>query len=231
MGSVDQETECQESSSLNLLFSDHAEESVLSYVSIPTSGSFRPAGSLTSTFGGLPIDGEWKLSIALMQSTHQEKDHHHTSYLLDWELKMDARTCTPHAKWEKLEPIAPSGSALSPRRLHTAVGVGNSIFVAGGLGESRRTDLWRFDYDSNKWTELNSATARVGGKTWPLNGQAAFLGQSGLLTYGGIAKHGPLGQGRDLWLLDLFSDNWVAVPIQQNALHGGGEGHHFKYVS
>lgn len=235
VGSMDNpEAECQHSS-LHLLFSDNVEESVLSYASIPTSGSFRPASSLMSTFGGLPIDGEWTLSIALSKPIHPEVDHHdHVSYLLNWELEVDVKPCVARAKWEKLQPKMSSSSPtsiFSPRRLHTTVAVDDSIFVAGGFAERRLSDLWRFDYDSNTWTELNNHAAtmsRVGSKTWPMNGQAASLGPSGLLAFGGIAKYGHLEQGHDLWHLDFFgNEDWVPVPIPQNAsAHDGGSDIH-----
>ncbi|KAL7531218.1 hypothetical protein ACHAXR_003909, partial [Thalassiosira sp. AJA248-18] len=195
--------EC-EAASLNLLFSDDATESVLSYASIP-SGTFRPASSLMATFGGLPINGEWKVSIALSQYPEE-----YIGRVLNWGMRIDAKTCVAHPTWEKLS-MPPS--SFSRRRHQTAVAVDASIFVAGGFAERRLNDLWRFDYDSNTWTELNSADR---GQS-PLTGQVSFLGQFGLLAFGGIAKYGPQERGRDLWLLDLFEDDWVPVPIPQNA--------------
>ena len=204
---------------MNLLFSDDTDESILSYASIPDSGTFRPASSLIATFGGLPIiyGGEWKISIALSQPIHPEI---YQGILSSWELKIDAKPCVAHARWEELT-MPPSG--FSPRRLHTAVAVDNSIFVTGGFAERRLNDLWRFDHDSKDWTELNSSELQG---QWPLNGQAAYLGQFGVLTYGGIAKYGPQKQGYDISLLDLFEDEWVHVPIPQNVSEHGDR--HFK---
>ena len=210
--------ECS-SSSLDLLFTDDADESVLSRASIPTSGSFRSATSHTATFDDLPIEGKWKLSIAVSQPLlHPEEEYE--GLLTGWEMIVDVKACNTHPRWERLATPPPT---YLPLRLHTAVAVDNSIFVTGGFSSHRLDDLWRFDYDTNSWTELN----REDRSRWPMHGQAAYLGEFGLLTFGGLASHGPQKQGHDVWLLDLFEDDWSNVPIAQDlsSLH---EEDHFK---
>ncbi|KAL9182659.1 hypothetical protein ACHAXT_013311 [Thalassiosira profunda] len=197
------ESEC-EAASVDLSFWDGAEESVLSRLSIPTSGVFRPASGLGQAFGGLPINGEWELSISSRQAIHPEE---HAGRLLSWELQVDAKPCVPTPKWEQL-PSPPA--AFSPRRQHTAIAVDGSIFISGGSAEGRLNDLWRFDVATNEWTELNSAALR---DQWPLNGQASHLGPYGLLVYGGLKSHGPLQQGHDIWLWDLSKEDWAHVPV------------------
>ncbi|KAL7548422.1 hypothetical protein ACHAWF_011710 [Thalassiosira exigua] len=215
--------ECQ-SSSLNLIFSDKAKEWVLSHNSIPTSGTFRPASSLGGAFGGLPVDGEWKLSIAISESTHPEEFF---GTLLGWELKINAKPCAPRARWERL---ADPPAEFSPRRLHNAVAVDDRLFISGGFSHRRFDDLWRFDHRSGAWTELKSSMEA----RWPLHGQGAFLGDFGLLKWGGIAKHGHLEQGQDLWVLDFFQNEWEPVPIS-NATSGEGQSNaripHVRYLS
>ena len=219
VSSMDSREHVCRSSSLDLLFSDDATESILRFASIPTSGMFRSATSLSGVFDGLPIRGKWKISIAQSHPMHPEI---YTARLVDWEIKLMSKPCVARVKWEKLGPAVSSSSSFSPRRLHTAVAVDDNIFIAGGFSERRLDDLWRFNYDSNTLIELNNGATN----TWPLNGQAAFLGQYGLLAYGGLGKHGPLQQGKDLWLLDLFQDDWVSVPIvpQKNI----DDNRHFK---
>ena len=196
--------ECS-SSSVNLVFTDDSHyDSVLSRASTPTSGTFRPADSLMQTFGGL--DGDWKISIGISQPIHPEV---YEGTLNDWKVIVDVKPCSTHPRWEKL---ASPPLAFEPRRLHTAIAVDNSIFISGGFAQGRLTDMWRFDYDDNSWTELNSHQ----GVAWPMYGQAAYIGEFGLLSYGGLAPHGPRTPGEDLWLWDIFADEWSSLPVAQN---------------
>jgi len=195
-------------SAIDLLFTEDAHyDSVLSRASIPTSGSFRPADSLMSTFGGLPVDGDWKLSIGMSQPIFPEV---YEGTLNDWKVIADVKPCSARPKWQKL---ASPPSTFEPRRLHTAIAVDNSIFISGGFAKGRLTDLWRFDYDTNTWTELRSQGMQ---NAWPMYGQAAYIGEFGLLSYGGLAPHGPRTPGEDLWLWDIFEDEWSSLPLAQN---------------
>jgi hypothetical protein len=194
--------------------SDDADDWVLSHASIPKSGTFRPASSLGATFGGLPFDGEWKISISMAPPVYYPEESH--GRLLDWELAIDAKPCAAaRPRWQKL-PSPPSG--FSPRRLHTAVAVGNSIFIFGGFAKRRLDDMWRFDFDTKSWTDLTQHAVVDHGLQLPLYGKASFLGPFGLLTYGGMAKYGTQNQGRDLFLVDLFEGDWVSVPFPQQNL-------------
>jgi hypothetical protein len=194
--------------------SDDADDWVLSHASIPKSGTFRPASSLVATFGGSPVDGEWKISISMARPVYYPEDSH--GRLLDWELTIDAKPCAVgRPRWQKM-PSPPPG--FSPRRLHTAVAVGNSIFITGGFAKRRLNDMWRFDFDTKLWTDLTQHAVVAHGLQLPLYGQASFLGPFGLLTYGGMAKYGTQNQGRDLFLLDLFEGDWVSVPISRRNL-------------
>lgn len=220
------EKECQHPlSSVDLVLSDDAEEWILSHASIPTSGSFRPASSLASAFAGLPINGDWELLISMAQSATNSTtimENHH-GRLLDWELIIDVTPCNvnqPH--WTKLQspPID-----FTPRRLHTAVAVGNSIFLTGGYSATRRLDdMWRFDFDTNTWTDLTTKhdTGDVvvdnSRRYFPLYGQASFLSPWGLLAYGGMAKYGTRNHGHDMLLFDLFQGDWVPVPVSSHSV-------------
>ena len=207
VSSMNRERECQPSS-LNLLFSDDGKESVLSYAGIPADGEFRPASSLMETFSGMPVNGDWRLAIAQSQPTRFEEYH---GKLMHWELLIDTKPCFAKAKWDQL-PMPPS--TFKPRRLHSAVAVDNSIFIAGGFAERRLNDLWRFDYEFNSWTQLNSAVLQ---HSWPLNEQVALLSPFGVLGYGGIATHGTKHEGYDMWLADVFEDEWSSIHVPHNS--------------
>ena len=201
------EKECSPSS-INISFMDTAEESVLSYSGMPKEGVFRPASSLSETFRGLAVNGEWKLDV------------YHTSKnlevingsLLEWDLHIQATPCTPVVKWEKL--TAPP--SFSPRHGHTAIAVDSSIFISGGSAGRMLNDLWRVDYPQNTWTELKSVPPLQYKST--LHGRTAVLGPIGLLNYGGLGRtHGIQEQGSDLFVQNpLFQDDRALVSIDSN---------------
>ena len=123
---------------------DDADDWVLSHASIPKLGTFHPASSLGATFGGLPIDGEWKISISMARPVYYPEESHER--LLDCELTINAKPCAvAHPQWQKL-PSPPSG--FSPRQLHTAMAVGNSIFIFEGFAKRRLHDMWHFNFDT-----------------------------------------------------------------------------------
>ncbi len=201
---------------LNLSFSDHEEESILSRSGIPSTGKFRPASGLAARFQGTDANnGPWELLIAQRSPTQEESI---IGRLLDWRLILDVTPCVATAKWERL-PSPPD--SFEPRRLHASVAVGDSLFISGGFGRAsgsaadrRLNDLWRFDYDSRSFTEL-SASPRD--ETLSIYGQVALLGPFGLLGYGGVAPGGPRPQGKDLWLGDIFENDWVSVPVKHGS--------------
>jgi hypothetical protein len=181
---------------------------VLSYSGLPKEGTYCPASSLTETFRGLAVDGEWKLTIYTSKSLVDE----YIGSLLEWKLHIQAKSCTPRVKWEQLS-VPPS---FAPRHGHTAIAIesSDSIFISGGFAHRRLSDLWRFDYLSNNWTALNAAPLR---NSPAIHGQAAVLGPWGLLNYGGLKPiSGIQKQGRDLSVQNLFKDEWLSVPLSGN---------------
>lgn len=207
---------------LRWTFSDHEPESILSRSRIPARGAFRPASGLSPRFRGIPFDddhGPWELSIAQRSPTSNENI---TGTLLDWQLVLDITPCEAKAKWERLPSPPPS---FAPRRLHSSIAVGNSLFVSGGFGridgsgaERRLDDLWRWDDDSGAFVELR-ASFGFGemAKTRMYYGRVALLGPLGLLGYGGVASRGPSPPGKDLWLRDIFEKDWVSVPVKDGS--------------
>jgi len=203
------ERECSPSS-INITLSDTAEESVLSYSGLPNEGVFRPASSLTETFRGLAVDGDWKLDVY-----HSSKNLEVVNgSLLEWDLHIQARPCTPVVKWEKL--TAPP--SFQSRHGHTAIAVDESVFISGGSSAGRMlNDLWRVDYSQNTWTELKSVPPPQYKSM--LHGRAAVLGPMGLLNYGGLGRTlGVQEQGSDLFLriTPFLQDDWTLVSIDSN---------------
>jgi len=111
---------------------------------------------------GLPINGDWELSISMAQSATNSAaimDNHH-GRLLDWELIIDVTPCNVNQpRWTKRQspPID-----FTPLRLHTAVAVGSSIFINGGYSATcRLDDMWRFGFDTNTWTDLTTPVLMI----------------------------------------------------------------------
>jgi len=150
-------------------------------------------------------------------------DNRRHGRLLDWELIIDVTPCNVNRpRWTRL-PSPPI--EFVPRRLHTAVAVGGSIFITGGYSATTRRlddDMWRFDFDTNTWTDLTTVHDETGvddsnsHRYLPLYyGQASLLGPWGVLAYGGMTKkYGTRDRG--FLLFDLFRDYWVPVPVSSS---------------
>ena len=196
-------------SQFNLLFSDTAEEAVLTHSALPKEGTYRPASSLKALFQGRPVDGEWTLTISTSKSL---VDY---AASLQWKLYIQTKSCTPRVKWERLS-VPPS---FQPRHGHTAVAIDNSIFISGGFAQRRLNDLWRFDYLSNNtWTKLNTSPPL--GNHPAIHRQAAVLGPWGLLNYGGLKQRNGTRPNKvisDLSIQHLFKDELLlSVPLSGN---------------
>jgi len=205
------ERECN-SSQFHLLFSDAAEEAVLSYSRLPNKGTYRPAsGSMKESFQRLAADGEWTLTISTSKSA---VNYYTGSSLLDWKLHLQTNSCTPRVKWERIVSVPLS---FQPRYGHTAIAINDSIFISGGFAQRRLNDLWRFDYLTNSWTSLPTAPLR---NHPAIQRQQAVLGPWGLLNYGGLKKKQRSGTQKnnkgDLSIQHLFQDERLAVPLSSD---------------
>jgi len=213
------ERECNNSSQFHLLFSDDAEESVLSRSRLPNKGTYRPAsGSLKETFQRLAVDGEWKLTISTSKSSVVNYYTNGSSSLLDWKLHLQTCSCTPRVKWERILSVP---SSFQPRYGHTAIAINDSIFIYGGFAQHRLNDLWRFDYLTNSWTSLTAAPEAL--RNHPaIQRQQAVLGPWGLLNYGGLKKKKEVQRSSgtqtkgDLSIQHLFQDEWLTVPLSSD---------------
>ena len=195
---------------------------MLSYSGLPNEGVFCPASSLTETFRGLAVNGEWKLDVY-----HLSKNFEVTNRSsLEWDLNIQATPCTTVVKWEKL--TAPP--SFPARHGHTAIAVDSSIYIAGGSSGRMLNDLWRVDYPQNIWTELKSVPPSQYKST--LHGRAAALGPMGLLNYGGLGQtHGIQEQESDLFVrTPFFQDNWALVSIDNNE-NVGPTSRYWSYIA
>jgi hypothetical protein len=82
--------------------------------------------------------------------------------------------------------------------------------------------MWRFDFDTNTWTDLttvhDTGVDNSNSQRYPplYYGQASLLGPWGVLAYGGMTeKYGTRNHG--FLLFDLFQGDWVPVPISSDS--------------
>lgn len=232
------ERQCNDSSQFHLLFSDDAEESVLSYSRLPNEGTYRPAsGSLKETFQSLAANGEWELTISTSKSSAANNNYNYnytngsssSSTLLEWKLHLQTKSCTPRVKWERILSVP---SSFQPRYGHTAIVIDHSIFISGGFSQRRLNDLWRFDYLTNSWTSLTSTPEAL--RNYPaIQRQQAVLGPWGLLKYGGLTttttkkkqrSETQTNNNRDLSIQHLFQDERLIVPLSSDSSSSSSSG-------
>ena len=66
---------------------------------------------------------------------------------------------------------------------HSAIAVGDDVFVLGGYAHGIVQETWRLDYAKNTFVRLHDGTYRRR-RRW--NGQSAVLIPHGVLAYGGL---------------------------------------------
>ena len=189
-------------------FSDDVVESLLAHPALP-SGTFRPASSL-SVYKGLSMAGEWTISIARSQTRHNMANN---ALLVEWKLHVDVQPCVAVARWKMLEPAF----SIPPRHDHSAVAVGNSVYIRGGHSSGLLNDMWRLDVEETlTWTELKPPTTQK--KLWPRQqGQATLLTPFGLLLYGGVETRSHEEKGYDLLIYEFISGEWKTVPVASDS--------------
>lgn len=218
---------------LNITLSDSADESILDYGSkIPNKGHFQPAQHLGSHFVGSPTDGQWVLSI--FDSTIDQMK----GTLINWKLHFDATYCDEGIHWSKLSTnsnscentIITNGKSenrncsddcgrheitreiFHPRYSHTAIAVGNDVFVIGGYAHGIMSEIWRFNYATKDWIQLNDSLNRP-----KFHGQTAVLTPFGMITIGGI-RNGILGAmfTKRAFLYDVLNETEAKLDVNFN---------------
>ncbi|KAH3766918.1 ras family small GTPase [Pelomyxa schiedti] len=101
--------------------------------------------------------------------------------------------------WTLLDDV--EGKPPSPRQLHTAVTVGNHMFVLGGFcSPNNLSDFHRFDFRTLGWEPLPQPPIPA---TRGASGARVY--EQLLAVYGGRTKDGPQN---DLWLFNTVNNSW-----------------------
>lgn len=154
--------------------------------------------------------------------------------MLDWKLHFDLDYCTEGLRWSKLstnsnsceETTITDGKILNnncndcgkhiipkevftPRYSHTAVAVGNDVFVIGGYAHGVMSEIWRFNYDTRDWVQLHDNLKRS--KSY---GQAATLTPFGMIAIGGI-RNTLVGTSfiDKVFVYDVLNENETTIDI------------------
>lgn len=103
------------------------------------------------------------------------------------------------------------GQPPSPRHSMCSVVHDGNMFVFGGYDGSCRSDLHRFNFETNTWNEIR----RFNNTIWPRERYrtSAALYKNFMYIYGG---HDGSKQLEDFWRFDLRRLNWEEVNIKPN---------------
>lgn len=125
-------------------------------------------------------------------------------------------------------PVAADGPAA--RYGAMAARHGRSIVVFGGCAEHDLNDVWRFDVDDARWTELVRGGARAAPA--PRYCGAVAVQDDRLVLFGGRSRRHPKRNFNDLWTLDLRTGTWENVsPTREPHRYDGSTdypGYHAK---
>ncbi|KAK3875518.1 hypothetical protein Pcinc_019616 [Petrolisthes cinctipes] len=110
-------------------------------------------------------------------------------------------------------------ASLLQRSSHTAVLIGNSIWVLGGYSFVHQPFLMRYQITENVWIVENSTSIK---KPMPRYGHSAVVHNGSIYMYGGMKENGSMT--RELWRLDTDSLKWSLMPTERVPRGGGGGG-------
>lgn len=173
------------------------------------------------------INGRWKLSI------FDDVIDQLTGKLLDWKLYFEVDYCSDGIQWSKLSTNSNSceratiknGEVISsscngdcgrheivnemftPRHSHTAIAVGNDVFVIGGHAHGIKQEIWRFNYEDRNWVQLHNSLERP--KSY---GQIATLTPYGMVAIGGL-RNGVIGTSftDKVFIYDILNETETVV--------------------
>lgn len=208
-----------------------------------SSGTFKPVEDFESHFKGELANGQWTLAIhddkvadntstaGILYDWTLNLDMDHCDEGIRWsKLSSNNTSCErgtvvaggelnhlqhcPHEWWHKHPNITHSNNIVfTPRYLHSAIAIGNDIYVVGGFAHGDIPETWRFNYASRTWIQLHGVH-----KTKMKYGQSAVLTPYGVIAFGGLTEGGGEGTTNDTSLLDDTSYFYNVVTEEKTKL-------------
>jgi hypothetical protein len=199
---------------------------------LPESGSFQAVEPITSQLFGSAVNGLWTLAIAdsrinnktgtlvewalNFQTQYCTEGYQwtllypsvdETSWKRDERMDLEGRSTSIHSDGHFVQFSLGdlSRGRFRPRYGHTAIAVGNDVYVIDGRADELYFDTWRFDYNTRDWTQLKSEDS------FPhRSGQSAVLTPFGLLTFGGLDENNERSERKstDVLRYDILNRTW-----------------------
>jgi hypothetical protein len=105
--------------------------------------------------------------------------------------------------------IPETGTPPPPRELPglTSDLSGRNLYIYGGASENKLSDMWKFNLESKRWTQIYPGSVLTPGlRSSPF--MAALKNQPKLLLFGGDTPNGP---SSDVWLYDIESESVIFI--------------------
>lgn len=106
------------------------------------------------------------------------------------------------------EHILPKGSKPAARYLHTAVVIKDAMVIFGG-SDAALGDVWSFNFDSRRWTQLSKMVpkAKGGPECMYAHSAVAASDDSGFIVFGGqyVSEH---ALSNDVWYFNIDKRKW-----------------------
>jgi hypothetical protein len=105
--------------------------------------------------------------------------------------------------------IPETGTPPAPRLLPgiTSDISGKSLYIYGGVSEYKFSDMWKFDLENNRWTQIYTGSVLTPGlRSSPF--MTTLNIQSKLLLFGGDTPSGPVS---DVWLYDIEGESVILI--------------------
>ncbi|OII72623.1 kelch motif family protein [Cryptosporidium andersoni] len=118
---------------------------------------------------------------------------------------VDINGCHKILQWYKVQSY---GDKPSPRSLHTANVVGDSMYIFGGYdGRNRINSLLKFDFNSSKWTDLNISHIKSP-LPEPRDRHASAVYKDCIYIFGG---HNGTEELNDIWWYNTNNYTWNTI--------------------
>mmetsp|Transcript_16959 Transcript_16959/g.48713 ORF Transcript_16959/g.48713 Transcript_16959/m.48713 type:complete len:982 (+) Transcript_16959:697-3642(+) len=190
-----------EAKSVTITFADNAIDK-LSEGEFPEEGTFQPMGALDDHFLGSTANGQW--TIAILDTLTDTS----TGVLNGWTLRLSTKPSNHQVSAQKVVAECQGDTlglldCFAPRHSHTAIGIGDEIYITGGKSTRVHSDGWKLNVDAEQWTRLDIELP-----PWRTENIESFV-----LTPGGVVSMG----ADDSFFYDLIGNSWAPLDIGKDS--------------